>query len=105
MKDNAKNFANFFYGKKEITSCELVIFFTLFMVHSLISLKKALQICRAFIFWGVFILKKLRCQKFNYLATGPIIASMVPAATAVPITPATLGPIACMSKKLEGLAF
>ncbi|WP_337573800.1 hypothetical protein, partial [Phascolarctobacterium succinatutens] len=29
-----------------------------------------------------------------YLATGPIIASIVPAATAVPITPATLGPIA-----------
>ena len=44
-------------------------------------------------------------RKRNYFATGPIIANMVPAATAVPITPATLGPIACMSKKLEGLAF
>ena len=40
-----------------------------------------------------------------YLPAGPIIASMVPAATAVPITPATLGPIACISRKLEGLAF
>ena len=41
--------------------------------------------------------------KRNYFATGPIIANMVPAATAVPITPATLGPIACMSRKLAGL--
>ena len=41
----------------------------------------------------------------NYLPAGPIIASMVPAATAVPITPATLGPMACISRKLEGLAF
>ena len=41
----------------------------------------------------------------GYLPAGPIIASMVPAATAVPITPATLGPIACISRKLEGLAF
>lgn len=41
----------------------------------------------------------------NYLVAGPIIASIVPAATAVPITPATFGPIACMSRKLEGLAF
>lgn len=40
----------------------------------------------------------------NYLAAGPIIASMVPAATAVPITPATFGPIACMSRKFAGLA-
>ena len=28
-----------------------------------------------------------------------------PAATAEPITPATLGPIACISKKLDGFAF
>jgi hypothetical protein len=42
-------------------------------------------------------------RKRNYFATGPIIANMVPAATAVPITPATLGPIACMSRKLAGL--
>ena len=41
--------------------------------------------------------------KRNYFATGPIIANMVPAATAVPITPATLGPIACMSRKFAGL--
>ena len=41
----------------------------------------------------------------GYLPAGPIIASMVPAATAVPITPATLGPMACISRKLEGLAF
>ena len=34
-----------------------------------------------------------------------LIASIAPAATAVPITPATFGPIACMSRKLEGLAF
>ena len=41
----------------------------------------------------------------NYLPAGPIIASIVPAATAVPITPATLGPMACINKKLLGLAF
>lgn len=39
---------------------------------------------------------------FNYLA--PNMASIVPAATAVPITPATLGPIACINKKLAGFA-
>ena len=40
-----------------------------------------------------------------YYLLAPIIASIAPAATAVPITPATFGPIACMSRKLEGLAF
>ena len=30
--------------------------------------------------------------------------SRIPAATAEPITPATLGPMACISKKLPGLA-
>ena len=30
--------------------------------------------------------------------------SNIPAATAEPITPATLGPMACISRKLEGLA-
>jgi len=30
---------------------------------------------------------------------------MKPAATAEPITPATLGPMECMSRKLEGFAF
>lgn len=30
--------------------------------------------------------------------------SNIPAATAEPITPATLGPMACINRKLEGLA-
>ena len=34
----------------------------------------------------------------------PKIAMNVPAATAVPITPATLGPMACISRKLVGSA-
>ena len=34
----------------------------------------------------------------------PKIAMKVPAATAVPITPATFGPIACISRKLVGSA-
>ena len=34
----------------------------------------------------------------------PNIANRIPAATAEPITPATLGPIACMSKKLPGFS-
>ena len=37
----------------------------------------------------------------NYLN----IASKTPAATADPITPATLGPIACISRKLDGSVF
>ena len=32
------------------------------------------------------------------------MASMVPAATAVPITPETFGPMACISRKFDGLA-
>ena len=35
------------------------------------------------------------CVRKTYL---PNCASMVPAATAVPITPATFGPIACISR-------
>lgn len=33
------------------------------------------------------------------------MASIVPAATAVPITPATFGPIACIRRKFDELAF
>ena len=33
------------------------------------------------------------------------IVSRIPAATALPITPATLGPIACIRRKLDGSAF
>ena len=36
--------------------------------------------------------------------TYPKKDSNIPAATAEPITPATLGPIACISRKFEGLA-
>ena len=36
--------------------------------------------------------EKKKLHGNHYLPAGPIIASMVPAATAVPITPATLGP-------------
>ena len=39
------------------------------------------------------------------LSHHPKMESRTPAATADPITPATLGPIACMRRKLEGLAF
>ena len=35
----------------------------------------------------------------------PNILSSIPAAIAEPITPATLGPMACISRKLPGLAF
>ena len=35
----------------------------------------------------------------------PNRVSNTPAATAEPMTPATLGPMACISRKLEGLAF
>ena len=36
--------------------------------------------------------------------TYPKKLSNIPAATAEPITPATLGPIACINRKFEGLA-
>ena len=37
-------------------------------------------------------------RRISYTDQPPNCASMVPAATAVPITPATFGPIACISK-------
>ena len=39
-----------------------------------------------------------------YDETYPTMASSIPAATALPSTPATFGPIACINKKLCGLA-
>ena len=37
-------------------------------------------------------------RRISYTDQPPNCASMVPAATAVPITPATFGPIACISR-------
>lgn len=37
-------------------------------------------------------------RRISYTDQPPNCASMVPAATAVPITPATFGPMACISK-------
>ena len=42
---------------------------------------------------------------FNNLNHQPNTASKKPAATAEPITPATLGPIACIRRKFVGLYF
>ena len=52
--------------------------------------------------------RKKRTRKFGFflLCTyAPNTLRTKPAATAEPITPATFGPIACMSRKFAGLAF
>ena len=41
---------------------------------------------------------------YTYMLHYPKKLNNIPAATAEPITPATLGPIACISRKFEGLA-
>ena len=41
----------------------------------------------------------------NAITYLPRTESRIPAAIAEPITPATFGPMACMSRKLEGFSF
>ncbi len=42
---------------------------------------------------------------YHFLDTDSIFMTLLPADTAEPITPATLGPIACISRKFEGFSF
>ncbi len=48
---------------------------------------------------SAFYLRFFASKTLRYVDSS---VSIVPAATAVPMTPATFGPIACMSRKLEG---
>ena len=58
-------------------------------------------------FGSVFLYLTQKQYDFCYIFPlyRPSIASIVPAATAVPMTPATFGPMACMRRKLPGFAF
>ena len=66
-----------------------------------------LSISYKFIFVKISIVSNKK-QAENFLPVfylGPNNESITPADTAEPITPATLGPIACISKKFEGFSF
>ena len=75
----------------------LGIFFALVLHSAAVSGMKYTKIV-LIILWAV----KPIFYSFHYYLN---IARNTPAATAEPITPATFGPIACMSRKFDGFSF